>query len=163
MLQIGSPSFVVNSIADTNNGECTAEPGGCTLREAISVANATAGANTITFDPALTAGGAATIALTGALPDLSSDININGPGANLLTVSGNQLTRVFNVANGVTVGLSGLTIANGNVTSGGGGVGGGILNSGTLTITSCALSGNSVSGGTPSRRHGRQAISAAAF
>ena len=107
-----------------------------------------AGADTITFDAALTAGGAATITLTGALPDLSSDITINGPGANLLTVSGNQVTRVFNVTSGVTIGLSGLTIANGNVTSGGGGVGGGILNAGTLTITGCAVSGNSVSGGT---------------
>src|SRR5262249_29425801 len=46
--------------------------------------------DTIQFDPGLTSGGAATITLTQTLPRLSRLMTINGPGANLLAVSGNH-------------------------------------------------------------------------
>ncbi|MFN3373648.1 MAG: CSLREA domain-containing protein, partial [Chloroflexus sp.] len=42
-------SFVVNSLADTDDGACTPNPGGCTLREAINVANSNGVPDTITF------------------------------------------------------------------------------------------------------------------
>ncbi len=62
-------SFVVNSLADTDDGVCAPEPGGCTLREAIRAANSNGVPDTITFSvsgaiyvrneglPALTEGG----------------------------------------------------------------------------------------------------------
>ena len=53
----GLTDFVVNSTAGTDDSACTAEAGGCTLREAISAANSTAGTTPISFDPLLTAGG----------------------------------------------------------------------------------------------------------
>lgn len=42
-------SLVVNSLADSNDGACTTAPNGCTLREAINAANASAAADTISF------------------------------------------------------------------------------------------------------------------
>ncbi len=49
-------------------------------------------------------------------------MTINGPGANLLTLSGVNLNRVFAISGGVTVNLSGLTISNGKTTADGGGI-----------------------------------------
>src|SRR5438034_8033736 len=77
-------TFVVTSVADPGDGTCTVVDigDGCTLREAITAANAVSGADTIDAT-----GVSGTIALTAALPDMSSDITILGPGATLLTVS----------------------------------------------------------------------------
>lgn len=76
-------------------------------------------------------------------------MNIVGPGANLLTVSGNNASRVFNIGSGnFNVSISGLTIANGRTTSdeSGNALAGGILNNstGTLTISACIFNGNNV-------------------
>src|SRR5687767_2434040 len=77
-------SFVVNSANDPGDGVCDANE--CTLREAITAANGDAGAETITFYSAVFAvSGSYTINLSSALPNLS-DITIQGPGANVLTV-----------------------------------------------------------------------------
>jgi hypothetical protein len=82
-----------------------------------------------------------TINLTGALPNLTHNISINGPGANLLTVrrdTGGDY-RIFTVF--ATDAISGLTIANGSV--GGFDYGGGISNNGgSLTLSNCTVSGN---------------------
>jgi CSLREA domain-containing protein len=87
-------TFVVTTLADPGDGICTAANvgDGCTLREAINAANALAGADTIDAT-----GVSGTIGLTAALPDLSSDITILGPGATLLKVSrsGSARFRVF--------------------------------------------------------------------
>jgi hypothetical protein len=112
-----------------------------------------------------------TINLTGGLPDLTQNISINGPGTNLLTVSGNHATRIFTVPFAATVvTISGLTIANGvsgqNVNGGGGifnrghltlsnctvtqnqsgGDGGGISNFGTATLNNCTITNNTADG-----------------
>src|SRR5207237_224718 len=56
--------------------------------------------------------------------------------------------RIFTVDSGKTVNISGLTITNGHVTSGGSNnFGGGVFNSGTLNLTECAIAGNSATGG----------------
>src|SRR5207237_7531348 len=62
-------TLVVNSTADTDDGFCTTDAGGCTLREAINAANFNADTNTITFDGTVFApAGPYTINLTSALP-----------------------------------------------------------------------------------------------
>lgn len=117
-----------------------ADSGPGSLRQAILDANATPGDDTIPIEVT------STINLAGALPTLSSNLTIEGPGANLLTVrrhSGGNY-RIFEVQAGTVVTLSGLTIANGFVQVPGRAFGGGILNHGTLTIEHATLSDNVV-------------------
>src|SRR5262249_30236573 len=76
----------------------------------------------------------ATITLTSGELLLDKSLTIKGPGAPFLKVSGNHTSRVFNVALGTTVALSGLTIADGH--------GGGIDNGGTLTISNSTVADN---------------------
>jgi CSLREA domain-containing protein len=119
------------------------------LREAITAANGDAGAETINFillpgDPGYDpAADLYTLTLAGALPDLSTDISIIGPGAVYVKISGNNTTRVFNVSSGAIVNISGLTISGGNSGNDGGG---GIQNNGTLTLNANSISGN-IAGG----------------
>src|SRR5262249_57444788 len=63
------------------------------LRDAVTQANAHTGADVITFQSGLTG----TIALTGGELDITDDVKINGPGADKLTVSGNNASRIFHV------------------------------------------------------------------
>jgi hypothetical protein len=128
----------------------TADSGGGTLRSAITNADR-AGGSVIAFT---TSG---IIQLASALPDITRSVQVIGPGANTLTVQrstalGTPAFRIFTVdapregIQDVTVTLSGLTIANGS-NSGLSGNSGGISNEGTLTVTSCTLSGNSATFG----------------
>jgi hypothetical protein len=94
-----------------------------------------------------------TITLEDALPDLSTDVDIEGPGASLLTVArdsadGTPDFRIFTVPAGVVVTIAGLTISGGNAPSnatinGPQALGGGILNAGSLTVTNSTISHNS--------------------
>lgn len=138
--------------ADINVGDAacdtSAAPGDqCTLRAAIQETNADAATqNSILFDPSLNGG---TISLATSLPDISSDLNITGPDATLLTVQrtnsgGTPEFRVFTISSGKIVTIAGLTISNGKVT---GTPGGGISNSGVLTLNNAFVSRNSASGG----------------
>jgi CSLREA domain-containing protein len=131
-------SFVVNSTNDPGDGVCDATE--CTLREAITAANADAGAETVTLRVT------GTINLSGALPDLSTDMTIQGPGPNALNVrrdTGGDY-RIFSVGRGAAVTISGLTVSNGDVPYS---MGGGIGNGGVLNITNCTVSGNAALGG----------------
>jgi CSLREA domain-containing protein len=146
----------VNTTADTDDGLCRAlgTGNGCTLREAINAANTEAGAELITFAPSLTSGGAATITLLSALPDLSSSMTINGPGVTLLTVkrstaAGTVAFRIFTMNSGTIVSMSGFTVTNGRTADGapgsfGGaaGDGGGILNNGNTSLDSVNVATN---------------------
>ena len=70
-------------------------------------------------------------------------MTIQGPGANLLTISGGYAVEVFEV-NFRTVSISGLTIADGIAEE----LGGGILNmGGTLTVSDSTISGNIAASG----------------
>ena len=161
--------LVVTKTADTNDHLCDAD---CSLREAIEAANALHDVSTITFnfDPTDLgcAGSACTINLTSALPDLSADININGPVASLLTVQrstagGTPNFSIFKINTGVTAAISHLTIAlgtgtNSNVDLGGGAtpviIGGGIFNEGgTLTIDGCTVRNSGLQGPDTSRSY----------
>jgi hypothetical protein len=128
---VSAANIAVTSLADgaANAANCPATANTtCRLRDAIAKA---AAGDSINF----TVNG--TIILNSGELVISKNLTINGPGANLLTVSGNGVSRVFRIASGFTVAISGLTIANGNTT-----LGGGIHNSGSLTLTNTALSGN---------------------
>jgi len=91
---------------------------------------------------------------SGDLP-IVTNLNIIGPGANRLSISGNNASRVFDVASGKTVTIANLTIADGmvntplesspNVATWGGG---GILNEAgaTLTLVNDTLNNNQALG-----------------
>ncbi len=69
-------TFTVNTTSDTNDGTCDASH--CSLREAITAANAAAGADTIEF-AILPAGGVHVIQISGTeLPALQDDLVIDG-------------------------------------------------------------------------------------
>ena len=130
------PSIVVNNPTDTPVA------GQTDLRQAIEQANATPGGDTITFDSTVFAT-PQTITLGGTQLELSNTTGaetITGPAAGV-TVSGGGLSRVFQVDAGVTASLSGLTITDGNASSGGG-----LYNLGTATLTDCTVSGNTTTG-----------------
>src|SRR6266851_3831568 len=170
--------LIVNSTADSNTANSV-----LSVREAILLVNH-AGNAPIALGRGLTAGEAAqvsgsygsndtiqfasslngqTITLTSGELLCSKNLSVTGPGANLLTVSGNNDSRVFKIASGTTVSLSGLTITKGYNTDSGGGIqndgtltlsnstlasnsafdGGGIYNNGTLTLSNSTLASNS--------------------
>jgi uncharacterized repeat protein (TIGR01451 family)/CSLREA domain-containing protein len=139
-------TIIVNSTADS----AIAGDGSCTLREAITNANdnndsssgdcATgSGADTIEFDPSVNGG---TITLTSALPEISDDLTINGPGAANLTISGNNSVRHFTISGDSTVEISNVTLTNGHESS----FGGSIYTFGTLSLDSVIVSNNTTSG-----------------
>lgn len=66
-------TLTVTKIADTNDGTCDAD---CSLREAITAANAAGGTDTINF--AIPGTGVHTIQPTSSLPDISSPVIIDG-------------------------------------------------------------------------------------
>ncbi|HEX8472773.1 MAG TPA: Calx-beta domain-containing protein [Pyrinomonadaceae bacterium] len=147
--------FTVNSTSDesdinTADNLCNDGAGNCTLRAAIQQANATTGADTIGFSVT------GTINLTGALPDITDNLTLNGPGSSLLTVrrdTGGDY-RIFTVESSLVISISGLTVANGRTPDGfahafggGGGAGGGIVNGGTMTLTDVTLTGNRTGAG----------------
>jgi hypothetical protein len=117
----------VTSLAD---GPATAEncPGlNCRLRDAIAAA---ADGDTIDFSVT------GTIVLNSGELSIVKNLTIQGPGAAQLTISGNQVSRVFYIS-GVTATLSDLTVTKGYVL---GNYGGNIFNAGTLTTTNCTIS-----------------------
>jgi hypothetical protein len=115
-------------------------PPTCSLRDAIAAvtANGTVGGCTVTdtnglddhvtFAPALIGG--QTITLNGSFITINDaeDLDISGPGMNGLTVSGNDLSRIFDVQSRTAI--SGLSLVHG----GGGEVTGGAIES-TANVT----------------------------
>ena len=112
------PVYTVTSLTDTT-GACTAgstTDANCTLRAAVTAANAFAGGGaTIQFAPTLAGTQAApsTITLTNGQLELTQSVTITGPGANLLSISGNAKVRILQVDAGVTATVSGLTLTKG--------------------------------------------------
>lgn len=139
----GPNILTVTKLADTN-GTCTTSD--CSLREAIAAANASVGNDVIEFDQTVFAG-TKTITLAGTQLSIANSgaLYINGTGAARLSISGNNASRVFNVASGANVTLNNLTVTGGRVATGNSTQGGGIFNVGALTLFNCVVSGNSVS------------------
>jgi len=122
-------TLTVNTLADTVD----ANPSVTSLREAITVANSKGGADIINFSVT------GTINLTGVLPDLTSNIQIQGPGSASLSVRRDTggYYRIFTIVGGPTVVFDGLTISNG-ISEAGGGI---FMTVGALTVNNCTLSG----------------------
>jgi fibronectin-binding autotransporter adhesin len=137
----GAESLLVTTLADEDNGFSNPALGtGTSLREAIAWANLHSGADAITFAPWLAGG---TITLGGTqLPTITGELSITGLGTSAPPISGNQASRVFEIAAGADVEMSGLTIRDGAAVTGGG-----IRNHGKLRITHSAIISNRANGG----------------
>lgn len=118
--------LIVTTESDVDNGNYNL--GDLSLREAISLAGNNTlypGADTIFFAPNVShinVGSSLTVAA-------GNEVNIIGPGADKLTIDGQDAATVFNIASGATTTLRGL-----HVTQGGGMSGSAIISRGTLTI-----------------------------
>jgi hypothetical protein len=105
------------------------------LRDAIAHAR---DGDTINFDHGLSG---QTIALTSGALVVKNSVDIEGPGAGLLAISGSDTSRVFDIGAGLSVTIAGLTIAHGRAAGNWGG--GGILNVGsTLNLVHDVFSDN---------------------
>lgn len=92
----------------------------------------------IKFDPAVFASPQTIIlSQTLELSGTAGPETILGPGAGLLTISGNDVVRVFQVDVGAAVSMSGLTITDGVSFNGGA-----INNAEVLVLSSCGIVGN---------------------
>jgi len=144
-------AITVDTLVDDNDGDVSA--GRFSLREAI--ASSVTGDN-INFASSLTGG---TITLTQGQLVINKALTIKGLGADKLTISGDNASRVFKVDDALNtasrVFIDGLTIANGFVgDSIGDRFGAGILNNEALQITNSVIKGNraAIAGGGISNR-----------
>lgn len=126
-------SQVVNACTPDPIVTSTADAGAGSLRDAL--ANVCNG-DVITFN--IAGAGPHTITLTTGELLVAKNVTINNNSGESITVSGNNLGRVFNIDTGKTAAIIGLTISGGNAA----GDGGGIINNGALTVVNSTLSGN---------------------
>ncbi len=119
----------------------TNDSGAGSLRQAITSADASTGKNIINFCGLFDDGLAHTISLTGGGLSITDDIIILGKNPNLLTISDDSASRVFDITSGATATINGLTITNSYNAVGGGG---GISNEGILTLNNSIITGNTV-------------------
>ena len=124
--------YSVNTLSDIATGSGTTG----SLRYVLSQVNAGTGSGDEIFIDVV-----GTITLTNGPLVISKAVTIFGPDAALLTISGNNATRVFSIPTAITVSMYRLTIANGTDASGAGS--GGIFTGSSLTLTEVAFSGNS--------------------
>ncbi len=98
-----APQVVINTL----------DAGAGSLRQAIADAPVAPAVSDIWFDPLLTVA-PATITLTSGQLSIDRNLAIHGPGAQRLTISGNRQSRVIGVQANRRVGISGLTLTEGN-------------------------------------------------
>jgi hypothetical protein len=135
-LTIGPITLVVTNTNDTGvsgdgslRGEIAAAAGGDMIEFARPVYG-----KKITLDP------------TKGPLTINKNLDIEGPVSNLVSISGNNATEVFEIDSG-TVTLSGLMIKQGGPAFASGTFGGGIDNFGVLTVSQCTVSDNSAGNG----------------
>ncbi len=100
--------------------------------------------NEANLDAALSGGGTVTFACDGTITitttkSISANTILDAAGRTV-SISGNNTVRLFTVNPAVNFSVHNLTLANGRSTNGGA-----IYNSGTLVVSNCIFSGNSVS------------------
>jgi autotransporter-associated beta strand protein len=103
-------SLSTSASAATFTVTTNADAGAGSLRQAVTDANASAAADTITF----AAGIGQTITLSSALPDIAGDLTLDGPDADLTIRGSSNTTPLLRVASGETV-LQDLTLDQGSV------------------------------------------------
>jgi hypothetical protein len=160
--ELQSLNLVVDTLDDESDGDYS--DGDLSLREALELANAFAGADTITFDGSL-AGGEIDLSL-GELT-ATDGLSLIRPGVDQLTIDAQRGSRVMRLSGTSTIDMSGLTLTGGTADQGGGlridanvtatltdvsiqgntatasgAAGGGVFNNGDLTLRDSSVTGN---------------------
>jgi CSLREA domain-containing protein len=139
--------YLVTTTVDSNDGICDAH---CSLREAIAAANATVDNDAIYFSLPLF-GSTQTITLAGSeiVINNNGSLTIVGTGANRLTISGNNASRIITVSPTAVANISYLRFTGGTGAGAANtGRGGAIYNNGGITVISnCVMSGNQAANG----------------
>ena len=94
---------------------------------------------TIDFAPGLHG----TITLKSGDLAITTSVTIDGPGANKVSVSGNDANQVFNISGSASVSIAGLTLTEGLANSGGAIL---LEGSSALNLSNCTLTGNDALG-----------------
>lgn len=163
----GGPSVSFPIITVTSAGDAAGDAGTCTLRQAVAAANNLAannsatpnnGCNTTAVTPSASPpskisfassirdnGATPAIVLNGAALPITSAMTISGPGSALLTISGNDASRIISATNAGASSLSGLTLTKGRVNGSGGAIS---FSGGLLTLTDVIVTGNTAAGTT---------------
>jgi hypothetical protein len=119
--------LTVNSAADSGMGSLRAEVA------------AAADGDIINFDSSLDG---QTITLTSGPLKTQNGLTIVGPGANMLTISGNNASAIFDfTGSGTSVTIASLTLADGSATHRGGAINDSDF-SGTLNVSNCTFTGD---------------------
>jgi hypothetical protein len=122
-------TFTVSNLLDDGVGS---------LRRAIFNANQTTAADKIIFSPNVKG----TIKLTTGHLAVTNDVTIEGPGASVVSVSGNGASRVFSNALNTKLTINDLTVRRGSVADNGGG----IINAGELILNRVVVRENTTTG-----------------
>ncbi len=126
-----APFAAALTVSNLNNA------GAGSLRDAVA---GTPAGGTVDFAPALTG----TIVLTSGEIGIAKNLTIAGPGADRVTVSGNNASRIFNLTSGTAaVTISGLRLAGGATA----GAGGAIASIGALTLDAVWVQANAAGDG----------------
>ncbi|MEH1827382.1 MAG: Calx-beta domain-containing protein [Nostoc sp.] len=131
-VKVDGTTYIVTNTNDSGAGS---------LRQAIINANNDPGIETIIFDTTGIFGDATpdTITLTSGELNVTQAVIIQGTGANKLTISGNNTSRVFNSS--ASLSIDGLNITGGNSVNNGGG----IYSTSSVTLSNSIISGNTAS------------------
>lgn len=137
VLALSVDEILVDELSDVDDGDYGV--GKLSLREALRIAGRLPGKQTISFSTGLFGVVQETITLTSGAPGASdywagieavdpaaaadrpqqlvidSEVEINGPGADLLAISGGGVTRIFNVTTTAPVAIRDLTVTEGYV------------------------------------------------
>lgn len=143
---VAASNFTVTTLDDELDADPSADPADLSLREAISLANASEGTDAIFFDGGLSG----SVLLDASLGQLTitESVSLVGSGPQTIAVDAQGNSRVIDVsATDGNVLIEGLTITGGAVT-GEDETGGGIRfqSSDTLTVNNSVISGNSTDG-----------------
>lgn len=134
---VTAATFTVSKNADTSDGTCDAD---CSLREAITAANALGGTDIIVFDGGVTG----TITLGSSLPTITETLTITGPGAALLTVDADSKGRIVQINSATdnqTLTISALTLTGGLIVNGNGGAIN-VEDGETVNLSDCVITNN---------------------
>ncbi|AVH71327.1 Calx-beta domain-containing protein [Nostoc sp. 'Lobaria pulmonaria (5183) cyanobiont'] len=130
-VKVDGTTYIVTNTNDSGTGS---------LRQAIINANNDPGIETILFDTTGIFGDTTpdTIILTSGELNVTEGVIIQGTGANKLTISGNNASRVFYAS--ASLSIDGLKITGGNAANGGG-----INSTSSVTVSNSTFSGNTAS------------------